>query len=93
MLVNLIIQIISGAVGGNLAGAAAKDVSLGGVGNTIAGAIGGGIGGQILAALVPMLSQTAGTADIGALVGQVAGGGIAGAVLTAIVGLIKNKMG
>jgi len=75
MLVNLIIQIIAGAVGGNVAGAAGKDVSLGPIGNTIAGAIGGGVGGQILAALVPVLAQAASTTDLGALVGQVAGGG------------------
>jgi len=45
-----------------------------------------------LTALIPLLSQSAGTMDIGALVGQFAGGGVAGAVLTAIVGLIKNRV-
>jgi len=42
-LINLIIQIVAGAIGGNAAGAALKDVSLGTAGNTIAGAIGGGV--------------------------------------------------
>lgn len=92
MLINLLIQIVSGAIGGNVAGAASKDINLGTIGNSLAGAVGGGVGGQLLAAMIPMLAQTASTADIGALVGQVAGGGVAGAVLTAIVGLIKNKM-
>lgn len=87
----LIIQIISCAIGGNVAGAASKDVSLGTMGNTIADAI-GGAGGQLLAAFIPLLAQSPGTRDIGAFVGQVAGGGVAGAVLTAIVGIIKNKM-
>src|SRR6476660_1988323 len=91
MLINLIIQIVAGAIGGNVAGGASKDLSLGTAGNTIAGAI-GGVGGQILTALIPLLSQSAGTMDIGALVGQFAGGGVAGAVLTAIVGLIKNRV-
>ena len=40
LLINLIIQIISGAVGGNVAAGAAKNIDLGTLGNTIAGAIG-----------------------------------------------------
>ena len=35
-LINLIIQIVAGALGGNAAGAASKDMSLGTAGNTIA---------------------------------------------------------
>jgi hypothetical protein len=93
VLINLIIQIVAGAIGGNAIGAASKDMSLGSLGNTIAGAIGGAGGGQILTALVPALAGAAsGGVDIGALIGQVAGGGVAGAIVTAIVGLIKNKM-
>lgn len=90
--VNLLIQIIAGAVGGNVAGAA-KDINLGTLGNTVAGAIGGGVGGQLLTALIPMLAGAGTNFDIGALVGQIAGGGVAGAVLTAIVGFIVNWMG
>ena len=43
-MVSLLISLVSGAVGGNIVGAAMKDRSLGGVGNTIAGLIGGGAG-------------------------------------------------
>jgi hypothetical protein len=92
MLINLIIQAIAGAIGGNAVGAASSDMNLGTIGNTIAGAIGGGAGGQLLAAFIPLLAQTASTTDIGALAGQVAGGGVAGALLTGVVGLIKSKM-
>src|SRR5437899_9743032 len=91
-LVNLIIQIIAGALGGNGAGNALKDLSLGPLGNTIAGAIGGVGGGQILTALIPMLAGVAGGADIGAVIGQAVGGGVAGAIVTIIVGFIKSKM-
>ena len=91
-LINLIIQIVAGALGGNAAGAASKDMILGTAGNTIVGAIGGGVGGQILTALVPMLSGAAGSVDVGALLGQAVGGGVTGAIVTAVVGLIKNKM-
>lgn len=91
-LINIIIQIVAGAIGGNGAGAALKDVNLGTLGNTIAGAIGGVAGGQLLSALIPALAGAAGTIDLGAMVSQAVGGGVAGAVLTAIIGFIKNKM-
>jgi uncharacterized membrane protein YeaQ/YmgE (transglycosylase-associated protein family) len=91
-MINLIIQLISGAVGGNVAGAAMKDNSLGTLGNSIAGIVGGGIGGQILAALVPALAAQAGSMDIGSIISQIAGGGVGGAVLMAIVGILKNMM-
>jgi uncharacterized membrane protein YeaQ/YmgE (transglycosylase-associated protein family) len=73
-IINLIIQIIAGAVGGHAAGAASETTSLGPVGNTIAGAVGGGIGGQILTALLPLLQNTAGNVDMTALAGQAVGG-------------------
>jgi hypothetical protein len=93
-LINLIIQLIAGAVGGNAAGAALKNVDLGALGNTIAGAIGGAGGGTLLTALLPLLQNaaTSGNFDVGAILGQAVGGGVAGAVVTAIVGLIKNMM-
>lgn len=93
MIVNLIIQLVAGAVGGNVAGAAEK-MNLGKAGNTIVGAIGGLGGGQILQLLVPALTAAAegGGFDFGALIGQVVGGGVGGAVLTGIIGLIKNAM-
>jgi uncharacterized membrane protein YeaQ/YmgE (transglycosylase-associated protein family) len=94
MIVNLIIQLVAGALGGNAAGASMKNMDLGKLGNTIAGAIGGVGGGQLLQLLIPAMAAAAqgGGFDIGALVGQVVGGGVGGAILTAIVGLIKNSM-
>jgi hypothetical protein len=91
-LINLIVQLIAGAVGGNAAGAAIKNLDLGAIGNTIVGAIGGAGGGTVLTALLPMLQGAAGGVDIGQLLGQAVGGGVAGAVVTAIVGVIKNAM-
>jgi len=90
-LVNLIVQIVAGAIGGNVAGAAGKNFDLGAALNSLVGAIGGGVGGQILTALIPFLTAAGNNVDIGALVGQAAGGGVAGAILTAIVGAIKNR--
>ena len=91
-VINLIVQLIAGVLGGNAAGATMKNLDLGTLGNSIAGAIGGAGGGTLLTALLPMLQGAAGDVDIGTLVGQAAGGGVAGAVLTAIVGAIKNGM-
>jgi uncharacterized membrane protein YeaQ/YmgE (transglycosylase-associated protein family) len=45
-IISLIIEAISGAVGGNVAGAAMKENNLGIVGNSIAGILGGGAGGM-----------------------------------------------
>lgn len=88
----LIIQLISGAVGGNAAGAAMKDLSLGTLGNTIAGLIGGAGGGQLIAMLGSGAAMAGGGTDIMGMVTQIAGGAGGGAILTAIAGIIKNKM-
>lgn len=97
--VGIIVQIITGAIGGAGTGKAVKSVDLGNVGNIIAGII-GGVGGPALAGLIPgldVLSSMGGTAaagglDIGSLLGQGVGGLVGGGVLTAIVGAIKNSM-
>jgi hypothetical protein len=92
ILVNLIIQAVGGAIGGNAIGATLKNLNLGTLGNTIAGALGGAGGGSILSALIPALSGGAGGLDIGALAGQLVGGGATGAIVTAIVGAVVNGM-
>ena len=84
-LIPLLIQLVSGAAGGNIAGALLKNLSLGTVGNSLAGAVGGGLGSQLL----PML---AGPGLLDTIIGQVAGGGIGGGVLMAIVGLVKSML-
>lgn len=91
-IINLIIQIIAGAIGGNAAGASLEKANLGTAGNTIAGALGGLGGGQILSALIPAIAGTADSVDLGSVVGQLVGGGVSGAILTIIVGLIKDAL-
>ena len=91
-IINIIIQLIAGAVGGNAAGAGLKNYDLGTIGNTIAGALGGLGGGQILTALLPMLAGAAENVDIGSIIGQAVGGGVLGAIVTVVVGIIKNTM-
>jgi uncharacterized membrane protein YeaQ/YmgE (transglycosylase-associated protein family) len=91
-LVDLAIAIIFGAIGGYLAGIAMRDLSLGTVGNLIAGAIGGLVGGYALRAAIPVLGSTAGGVSFGVIIGQVVTGLVGGAILTAIIGLSKDMM-
>src|SRR5437762_3751590 len=93
-IISLIIEVISGAVGGNVAGAAMKENSLGTVGNSIAGIVGGGLGGTILHAVIGGTAAAAGgggSMDLTSILSNVAGGGVGGAILMGIVGVIKNK--
>ena len=91
-IISLIIEAISGAVGGNVAGAAMKENSLGTVGNSIAGIIGGGLGGTLLQAVMGTAAASGGSLDLTTILSNVAGGGVGGAILMAVVGIIKNKM-
>ena len=84
-LMSWIISLISGGVGGNIAGALMKDKSLGLIGNTIAGLLGGGIGGQLLSAVL-------GGDMLSGIVGNIGSSGVGGAILLVIVSLIKNAM-
>jgi uncharacterized membrane protein YeaQ/YmgE (transglycosylase-associated protein family) len=95
-IIGLIIQLISGAAGGNVAGLALKRYDLGTIGNSIAGVIGGAVGAQILGLL---LDGGDGAVvgpngyDMGTLIAQVASGGVGGGGLLVLVGLMKQVMG
>ena len=80
-LMPLIYQFITGAVGGNVIGAMLKNYSLGVVGNSIAGIVGGGLGGQLVGGMLG-----------GGLGGELIAAGAGGGVLMVIVGLIKSAM-
>ena len=82
-----IISLITGAVGGNVAGAIFKNLSLGPIGNTISGVLGGGVGTAILTAVT-------GSAAAGgrSMVGNIAASGVGSVVVMLIVGFIKSKM-
>lgn len=82
-ITSLLIQLVSGAVGGNIGGALLKNISLGPVGNSIAGIIGGPLGAAILGQL--------GMGGGGALA-SVGSGGVGGIMLMIIIGFIKKAM-
>lgn len=85
----LIIQLVSGAVGGNVVGKLAKNLDLGTLWNSVAGILGGGLGGTILGMIG---LSTDGGMDVSGILGSVAGGGVGGGILMAIVGMIKKAM-
>ena len=89
-LLPLIIQLVSGAVGGNVAGGLFKNLSLGTAGNSLAGIVGGGLGGQLLSMLG--IATSTGGMGLESIVGSLAGGGVGGGVLMAIIGVIKKAM-
>lgn len=92
-IVSLLIQLVSGALGGNIAGSLLKNLSLGTVGNSLAGLVGGGLGGTILTSLLHLPAASVGGAlDPMAIVGQIASGGVGGGGLMAIIGLIRSMM-
>ena len=86
-IIALIIQLICGAGGGNLAGALFKNLDLGPVGNSLAGIVGGGLGGQILQHL---MGATTGALDLQGIISSILGGGIGGTIVMAIIGWIKS---
>ncbi|MBN1439343.1 MAG: hypothetical protein JW929_08045 [Anaerolineales bacterium] len=90
-IVGLIIALVSGAVGGNVAGALMKDKNLGLLWNSVAGIVGGGLGGWLLNLIVPGLAGGGGL-DIGSILGQIASGGVGGGIIMVVVALIKQAI-
>jgi hypothetical protein len=88
MFISLLVQIISGAIGGNLAGMTKQ--SLGTGLNTLIGGIGGLVLGQIVSALTGTPGGEA--LDVAAVGSNIVGGGVGGLVLTWVIGFIKSKM-
>ena len=91
-ITSLIVEAVSGAVGGNVAGAAMKEKSLGAVGNSIAGIVGGGLGGTILQSVLGSAATGGGGMDMQSILSNVGGGGVGGAILMVVIALIKNAM-
>lgn len=85
-MTELIVNLISGAVGGNAAGGLLKKINMGPILNTITGLLGGFGGGKLL----EMLNTSGG--DTNNMIAQVLSGIGGGGILTAIVGFIKNAL-
>ncbi len=89
----VLINLISGALGGVAAGKASPTFDLGMIGNIISGVVGGGLLGQVVTLLLPsiMAAAQSGNFSVSGVVSQVVAGGAGGAILTAIIGAVKNK--
>ncbi|MFY7670689.1 hypothetical protein ACOSP6_06330 [Tenacibaculum sp. MEBiC06402] len=79
----LIISLLTGALGGNIAGALLKKFSMGTLWNSVVGILGGGLGAHLLGML---------GLDLSGIIGSIAGGTVGGGVLMAIIGVIKGAM-
>ena len=88
-MIELIIQLLSGAAGGYAAGNANKSFDMGPMWNAIIGLIGGGAGAQWLG---PMIGLAKSGLDPMAILQQVISGGVSGGVLMAIAGIVKGMM-
>ncbi len=92
-LVSLIISLISGAAGGNIAGGLMKDKGLGVLGNSIAGLVGGGLGGTALQYLGLVTTAVAeNKLDVGSIIANIGTSGVGGAVVLLIASFVKNAL-
>lgn len=87
----LIIQLLSGALGGNLGAKILPKFSLGTLGNSLLGILGGGLGGQLLGMLG--VNTPEGGLDLTSIISSVLSGGVGGGVLLSIIGMIKGALG
>jgi len=86
-MIQTIINMISGLAGGNITGAAAKQINPGMIISSITGLVGGGLGG----ALITSLMNSGGRMDLETIVSGISGSLVAGAILTALVGFIRTR--
>ncbi len=90
-IVSIIIQLVSGGLGGLGAGKVMPKLSLGKIGDIIAGLVGGIGGGQLLGALG--IGAAGGGTDLTSIITSVLGGGVGGGALMAIIAAVKKAIG
>ncbi len=66
--------------------------SLGTLGNSIAGILGGGLGGQVLG-MLGMGGDASASLDLGSILSSVGSGGVGGGILMAVIGAVKSMLG
>ena len=81
----IVIQLVSGGLGGLGAGKVLPKLSLGSLGDVVSGILGGVGGAQILGLL-----GIGGGAGIGGILTSILGGAVGGGVLMAIVSFVKK---
>lgn len=93
-MLGTIIGLLSGALGGNVAGALMKKASMGTLWNSVAGIAGGGLGASLLGMISPEMGAAAASESLNmsSILGSVGGGLAGGGVLMTIIGFIKSAM-
>jgi hypothetical protein len=91
---NLVIQIITGILGGHIAASAAHEHRFGAIGHSITAALGGGFSGCFLQTLAGTVVTAGGSVNEPTAVEQAVlqelTGAAAGGIFTLVVGLIKH---
>ena len=90
-MIPILISLVSGAIGGNVAGKLFKGIDLGTLWNSVAGILGGGLGGQLLG-MLGIDAGPSGSLDLMEILGSVASGGVGGGALLAIVSVVKKAL-
>ena len=86
-ILTLITHLAGGVIGGNIAGGLLKKISLGKVGNSVIGIIGGLLGGHFLSNL--NIDAENGGTDFASILSMLGDGAIGGGVLMIVAGLVK----
>lgn len=80
---DLIVSLLLGAAGGNIGGTLIKKISLGNIGNSLSGLIGGGMGAQIFQSAMSTATNT--------ILANIIGGVAGGILVMALLGIIKHS--
>lgn len=95
-LLPIIVQVVTGIIGGQAVGAAVKQAAMSQLPKILSGAIGGVGGAAILGSLLggDPAAATAAAGGIGDVLNlnNIVGGAGGGAILTAVVGAVMNAM-
>jgi uncharacterized membrane protein YeaQ/YmgE (transglycosylase-associated protein family) len=93
---NLLIQFITGVLGGHIAAAAAQEHSFGAFGHTVTGALGGALSGAFLQTLAATVVTAGGGVNEPTLpelyMLQGLTGAAAGGILTLVMGFLKHAI-
>lgn len=84
----LVIGLIAGAFGGNVAGNVARKLDNGFAINSLVGLLGGGLGTLVMSS--SGIGAATGGLDLASLIVQAASGTVGGAVLVTVLGMLSN---
>lgn len=90
-IINILIQLVSGALGGAGAGKLMPKLSLGKIGDILAGIL-GGVGGSQILGLLGVGGGTAAGVDFASILTSILGGGVGGGALMAIISTVKDML-